>query len=147
MPSAGNILTADMLQPDAWVDWASEGITYSGITVGNGTETAAYAHVGAFVVCRFRLVFGSTTSFSSTPQVDLPVAPHGAYAQHDAIGVCFMYDSSVGSGTRQGGTVVHNSSNVFFCSDSAAGQTVIASVPFTWATGDILSFTAVYEAA
>lgn len=148
MPSAGQILTADMLQPDAWTDWAAEGISYDNITIGNGAVYAAYTHVGALVICRWFLQFGSTTSFSSTPGIVLPAAPVGSYVQHCALGTMSFYDNSAGSGTRQGGTLVINfGSHAFFLDDSAAGSTVNATTPFTWSTNDRISFIATYEAS
>ena len=147
MPSAGQELTAAMLMPDAWVDWQAEGVSYTGITVGNGTVKAAYAKVGAFVVCRWELTWGSTTSFSGTPQVTLPYAAHGDYSQLHAIGPGSANDAST-AGSRASFTAVHNSNAVFFLVDNlGSSATVSATIPWTWATSDYISFTGTYEAA
>lgn len=148
MPLGGQDITTAMIQPDNWTDWAAEGITYSNITLGNGTETAAYSHVSGLVICRYQLTWGSTTSFSSTPGILLPVTAAGSYAQNVGIGVGHVLDTSAGSTSREGIVVVYNASSyVFFVRTTATAGTVSSTVPFTWATGDILSFTAVYEAA
>lgn len=137
MALAGQVLTTGMLQPDDWTVWAP---TYTGITVGNGAVAAAYAVVGGLFLARFRLTWGTTTSFSSTPLIDLPVTVSGDYGVGtDPLGTAFFIDSSVGSSSRQGGTVIHNDNDVFFISDSGPGLTVTSTVPFTWASGDTLA--------
>lgn len=144
MVLAGELAGTGNFIPDDWTTWTP---TYNNITVGNGTVKAAYIAIGGLLVCRFHLTWGSTTSYSSTPIVTLPFSAHSDYEQSDPLGTCFFYDNSVGSPSRQGGTVVYNSGNVFFTSDGSAGQTMTATVPFTWATSDKLAFEARYELA
>jgi len=130
--------------PSDWTAWSP---SYAGITVGNGTVEASYMQLAKLVVCHYRLTWGSTTSFSGTPQVILPVASYG-YALNDTLGDAAFYDSSVGSASREPGGVFYSSSDeVFFVRASTTSGTVNATSPFTWATGDTLSFTATYRAA
>lgn len=147
MPYPGEDILASHVAPTEWVDWAAEGVSYSGITVGNGSVTASYMQTSSLAVCRYRLVFGSTTSFSGTPQVTLPVTASGSYALEDGVGTGHIYDTSVGSSSREGIVCVYNSNRVFFVRCSALTGTINATTPFTWTTGDILTFTAVYEAS
>ena len=130
----------------AWSYISGEAISwtpsYNNITVGNGTVTAWKSKSADYNIYYWKLVWGSTTSFSSTPGLSLPDDVYSGYGLHDVAGSAFYYDNSVGSPSRQGGTVVFNTSgshSVFFTADDAAGQTVTTSVPFTWSTSDVIS--------
>jgi len=138
----------DAIEARAPGDWTTWTPSHSGITVGNGALAASYVQIGKLVVCHYRLTWGSTTSFSGTPQVFLPVASTG-YGVNDALGDAAFYDSSVGSASREPGGVFYNSSDqVFFVrASTVTSGTVNATSPFTWATSDTLSFTATYRAA
>lgn len=144
MPLAGERIRAGDAPPTSYTTWSP---SYTNITVGNGTVTAEYVQIGPLCHAKFRLVWGGTTSYGSTPEVTLPIAGSG-YAQHDVVGVCNFYDSSVGSGSREGGLCLYDSSDrIFFIRASVAGGTIGSTVPFTWASGDILSFSFTYRVA
>jgi uncharacterized membrane protein len=144
MPLAGALVGAS----DAIAaDWTAYTPTYGGITIGNATVVARYLQVQQLVFVRFHMTVGSTTSFSAAVlTVSCPVTPSADYLIGDAVGSIYLLDSSVGITSRRSGTCGLTPS-VFFFLDQDAGGTVAQTVPWTWATSDILSFNACYESA
>lgn len=119
--------------------------TWTNLTVGNGTVTARWTRAGRTIFVDVRLVWGSTTSASGSIQVDLPV---NATTNPRHIGVAHYFDN----GTRHfvgaallGRQAADNAE--FIHTESGNAGTVNATNPFTWTTGDELSFSATYEAA
>lgn len=76
----GQVLTADSTTATglAWssaggvTGWTSYTPTWTNLTVGNGTLTAAYRDNGNMIDVQMRLIFGSTTSISGSPSFTLP---------------------------------------------------------------------------
>lgn len=127
-----------------WTAWTPN---LTGFTVGNGVQTARWRRVGRTIELRYKLTAGTTSSFSGTFAVALPVAPAADYVTNQALnGSAGLYDSSGGVTSRQGGAVIYAGSSSVICVAAVAG-TVTNTNPWTWAAGDILSFTATYEAA
>ena len=131
-----------------WKTWTP---TYATLTLGNGTVVAEYVQIGKLVIARFSLTFGSTTTIDgSNPTISKPVNAHADYSTSDELGVARCLNSGsaeVGATVRNhaAGTFVVNAKN-----SSATYQTLeplSATVPFTWATNDKITFTATYEAA
>jgi len=120
--------------------WTSYTPTNNNITIGNGTQVAKYARIGRTVHVFYRLTFGSTTSII-TPEIGLPfaAAENGIYT----FGSAFCFDTSA---SAQHVGIARPQSTVLLRLSTDAG-TVTSTSPFTWATGDILSLTATYEAA
>lgn len=131
--------------------WTSYTPTYSGISaIGNATVSAKWSRVGKSVSGHVKITMGSTTTFSAaTFLIGLPTATHADIAVNHAVGPAFLLDNSVGSATRTAGTAVTVSSTtvMILAANLASNQTVTNLVPWTWATGDILSFGFEYEAA
>lgn len=137
----------------SWVDlavplagaWASYVPSTANITVGNGTQSAFFTRIGRTIIVRWNLNWGSTTSFAGNIQVGLPVAASAASFNNGMVGSAYMLDA----GTRElsGSTrfVTASSTQVFVITGD--GGTVNATVPWTWATSDNVSFTMTYEAA
>ena len=94
------VLTADSAQATG-LKWAAGGAptytwtTYTpsntGITVGNGTQTARYVKVGKTVFVSYRFVLGSTSSVSGAVYVGLP-STNASYS------VCTVQVTDSGSG-------------------------------------------------
>lgn len=124
--------------------------TYAGITgIGNATVSAKYQQVGKLVRGHVRIVFGTTSTFAAagtTITVSLPVATHASIASNHPIGPAFFLDAGV-SGTRTIGTAITTTSTTVFFVTPTVGQTVLTSVPWTWANTDTLAFSFEYEAA
>lgn len=117
--------------------------------VGNGTLTGRYAQSGKWVDFLIELTFGSTTTMGtagSTQRFTLPATPRSS-ARHRFLGS--LYDS----GTADYPAFFRWSSSGYLevmCHATTAGnpdRTVTNTVPFTWATGDVLMVQGRYEAA
>lgn len=151
---AGQVLTAaalnaeftSMRTPAAWTPWTP---TWTNLTVGNATQAHAYFRSGNLVVCRLYMGFGSTSVMGTSPLFTLPVTAAtanfggGQIITYRDVSAPTDYEGIVRvAGTAQGYLQVRN---VAGANDSRTG--VSAAVPFTWATGDIISGYLMYEAA
>ncbi len=144
--AGGGQLTSAGLSDYANTTWSP---TYTNVTVGNGTVVARYVQVGKLIHAYYKLTWGSTTSFAGVPIVSLPVASNaniqGLYA---SVGTATFFDTS--ATTYFEGRVKMNGASMspfFPATATHADGNVTATVPMTWATGDILFMHAVYEAA
>jgi hypothetical protein len=112
-------------------------------TLGNGTLVGSYMQAGKLVHYHIKLTIGSTTSPSSTLQLGLPVArsdttarcPAGNVGLTDASGPTFYSRFAAQSGASA------------IVLQDLTGTLVTATVPFTFATGDIVMVEGAYEAA
>jgi len=142
---------ADFADP-GWQDWTP---VHSGgaLVVGNGTEVARYTQIGTTVHFYYELTFGSTSSVGSVPEISLPVA---AAATHDvggnaSMGMAWFKDNT--STDFAGRVAMYNTVDTMIAqiyNDSGARETisnVSSTVPFTWATGDVIFMEGTYEAA
>ncbi len=130
-------------------EWGTWTPTLTGFTVGNGSQTARFRRVGPTIEFRYTLVAGNTSSFTGTFSISLPVTPAGDYLTNQALnGSVGLYDNSAGGASRMGGTVLYAGSGaVIAIADDINPATVTNTNPWPWATSDILSITATYEAA
>ena len=152
--TAGNVLTAafwnaqvkgnmDVLAPfgSAWVAYNSP--TQSGWSLGNGTINAKYLRVGSLCIYTGQITFGSTTSISGSFRIGFPFASalrngSGLAMFMDGTtayqGFCFVdlsIDGSLLGMARSGG--------------ASAAAYVGSTTPFTWGTGDYITWTYTYE--
>jgi hypothetical protein len=156
--TTGEIATAAMLNQEirdaiagiqaAWQAWTP---TLAGITLGNGSLSARTHRIGKTIFCDAAFTAGSTSAFTAgaTLRMTLPVTPSSRYGVGYPIGHAFFLDSSGASASRSGGSVLVDPSlpGVFFLADRLAPGTVTDTVPWTWAAGDQLYWSAQYEAA
>lgn len=127
--------------------WESYTPSNTNVTVGNGTQVAAFIRIGRTVHFRYRLTFGSTTSFSAAPRIGLPVTPAILTTDHETFGVATIIDAGtrVFTGTcYQGAGTAHATPTH---SESGNFGIVDATNPMTWTTGDVLILKGTYEAA
>jgi hypothetical protein len=96
----GQVLTADSTAATglAWATagaptytWATYTPSNTGITLGNGTQTARFVKVGKTVFVSYRFVLGSTSSVSGSVYVGLP-STNASYS------VCTVQVTDAGSG-------------------------------------------------
>lgn len=150
----GEFVTAAMMNTEirdalagvqsAWTAWTP---TFAGAVtaIGNATIAASYQRYGKDIRGRVRLAVGSTTTFGAgTLTCSLPVSLASNYDQV-AVGTGYMIDTSAGSGSRTLTAPTVTGSGLFFV--PASGGTVTNLVPWTWAVGDLLAFSFMYEAA
>jgi hypothetical protein len=109
----------------------------------NGSITARYIQIGKLVIYSGVIVMGSSTTYGTgTWDINLPVT--ALNSGWSASG--FARDNSAGT-ARQG--VGWEASTTTLRPHDVNGDlgAFSATVPFTWATGDRLSWSAMYEAA
>lgn len=136
-------LSGDAVEWDTWTP------TVTNVTKGNGTETARYIRIGDTVIARYKFELGTTSAVTGDVAVTLPVNVAGT-----------MVDTAVGYGLAHQSGVSNspcfmqyvNTSTVRFRVHNSSGTYVTVSafsstVPFTWGSNDVLSFTVIYEAA
>ena len=145
---SGTAALADFIAA-AWSSWTP---TWTNLTLGNGTVTAAYAQIGKMVFCRLAIVFGSTTSISGDVIFSLPVtrAAYGGSANVTPLGQANFFDSpSAGyQGLVQNASTTTASIRALNTASTYLTNVLLSStVPFTWATSDELAVEFFYEAA
>jgi hypothetical protein len=126
----------------AWVAYTP---TYTLFALGNGTTVARYWRVGKTVNVKVKITLGSTSSVTGAMTVSLP----GAALASDSlefIGTCF--DVS-GTAKWMGLTDKATTStvNINYLTSLMVTTNVSATAPFTWTTGDIITFAGTYELA
>ena len=138
-------------EPGAWYDYTP---TLTNVTLGNGTVSARYCVIGKTLFYEGKITRGSTTSFTSTVQISFPKTISSTTKQGEqnyGFATCIDFGNAIypayvtyGSTTlfnivvpRADGTYVNtNSANV-----------VNGTVPFTWGSGDILTWNIITEIA
>lgn len=147
----GQILTAADLQKiinalhgvsDSWVDFSS-GVAWSSSgtapVIGNGSVAASYTQVNKLVIYKGKITMGSTTTFGTGSwAVAIPVAGNN----NAGSGAAECYDTSNTPG-KTPATLLIGSTLSFLTITGPAGATT----PFTWAVGDHIAWTYIYEAA
>ena len=127
--------------------WTTYTPTLTNLVKGNGTEVARYCQIGKTVTVFYSLTLGSTSSISTAPIISLPVT--NANTQY-ATGTGTYTDAGVLS---YFGRIWMNSSTGAYGVVDKTNSTysefaqVSATVPFTWATGDIFILNFSYEVA
>lgn len=122
--------------------WSNVGGT--GHTLGNGSISGAYWRMGQFVMFRVQLGWGSTTA-SGTGGWSLSIPATSDAFQFGAGVIGLAFDSS--SGLIYPITAINVSTSALqVVSDVSPVISVSATVPFTWANGDVLSILGWYIA-
>jgi hypothetical protein len=133
------------------LEWAGTYTTYTptfvNFTLGNGTAVGRYLQIGKVVLVEIKVTLGSTSSMGSDPYVLLPV--NAAMTTSVQANVT-LQDAGTGEYVGAAGNPYADSLRLFAvgASGSYANYVLITStVPFTWATNDVFSIRATYEAA
>jgi hypothetical protein len=144
---AGDVLTAAELNGIG--EKTAYTPTFTNLTLGNGTLTADFYRVQNVVTVAVNVVFGSTTSISGDVSVTLPIARAAAGGLQ--LATVFLGDTGFANyvgviifTATLGSVTVRN-----MVPDVTRTQSLplSATAPFTWATTDVLRFTAQYEVA
>lgn len=119
--------------------------------IGNGTIAGKYTRFQKLVICQITIVPGSTTTFGSGQWlIDLPITAKATLSQYSNTGFGYLIDSSAAR-CEIATTAVYNSSTtqigMKYGPNTGAFGDVSSTVPFTWAVGDQIHLTFVYEAA
>ena len=140
MVYAGDPVRAvDVVQLDD-VAWTPFTPTLTNYTTGNGVLSCAYARLGRLIVAHYSFVLGSTSAVGTGPYMTLPAA---IAANHQLGGKAWYRDSSATSNYQ--GLVALSGSVMLWLRLVEAQTQISATAPFTWATGDEMKATIMYE--
>lgn len=123
---------ADTTGNGAWTTYTPGALN---ITVGNGTLTGKYLRIGKLVSYRAAFTLGSTSAIASDASIAPPSTASGNY-----VGSAYYIDASTSN------YYIGFTKNNYLGYQGVFGY-VAAAVPFTWATGDVIYVSAVYEEA
>ena len=128
--------------------WTSYTPTWGNLTVGNGTVNARYQKIGKIVNVYVDFVFGSTSSISGGANFTIPIALATNSSSYQFYGE--LLDN--GTADYSGAIIVVGAGNCYISALNAGTtflnpQSVSATVPFTWTTGDGFQFIFSYEVA
>jgi len=153
--TVGSVLTASKYNADVtenmtqlaplFAAWTAYTPVWTNLTVGNATNTGRYSQVGKWVVYQGQITWGSTTSATgSNTTVSLPVTAKNT-SEIVFVGSTIINDT----GTRfSGGSCYQASATTMIFVHSLTGAGVVnGTSPQTWATGDLLAWQVMYEAA
>lgn len=133
---------------NTWV-WDAWTPTWVNLTIGNGTNAAAYIKIGKLIVFRLKTTFGSTSSMGSAPNFSLPVTGHASIQTRGML-ICSLRDASASATFLA--ELLFSTTVVELVTLLASGtylgeaQTT-STVPFTWTTSDIIEASGFYQAA
>lgn len=136
-----------------WIIMAEPTVSYTptltNITLGTGTVSASYHRSDGWCDYSLRLTFGSSTSIAGGCTISLPVAYSTGDEWHTT--QVLFYDSNVAQ-RYYGMTYANSTTTVGLVAINAGatyalGASVTNTVPFTWATGDLIVFTGRYRMA
>ncbi len=112
--------------------------------IGDGAMVGRYSHMGTTVIATVTMVMGATTTYGTGAWfLSLPLTNASVGVSHNGFGVAV--DTSVT--TTHGLYVGPNTTTTVSLNSHGTTARVDATTPFTWAAGDELRFTFIYEAA
>lgn len=119
--------------------------TWTNLTVGNGVlNICSYQRIGRTIHnYKVRFTFGTTTAVTGAITVSTPFAAEGNVTEYECCQNVIAYDSSAVQRHPMYTASVSTTSFKF----RFGGADTSSTVPFTWATGDIIFFSITYEAA
>jgi hypothetical protein len=127
-----------------------------GLSLGNGVVTSEYCRVNDFVHYWGRVVWGNTTSMSNFGlQVSLPVSHDSNFSSTTGMYTGFAQFRDASTGVPYIGVIrpIETFPNIasLACQNIVntylSAATVQTGVPFTWTTGDIITWSMYYQAA
>ena len=134
---------------DPWTSytptWSASG---TAVAIGNGTQVGGYLNPGKLVIFRAKITMGSTTTYGTgSYRIALPVSMS---ASDPGRFMVTLLDSSAGS-TFQGLTYNVSGTLAPIAADNGTAGGALAgitpTVPFTFASGDTIEVTGMYEGA
>lgn len=131
---------------DAWISYTP---TLTNMTLGNGTMTAYYKQIGKLVEVYVSITFGSTTSISANPKIGYPVTARTT-GNDQFVGTGSLSDAGIATYLITMGQEATTYCALYAIKSDGTYTTitsVLATVPFTFGTGDAIRVAFKYEAA
>ena len=121
----------------------------TGWAIGNGVLTAAYCQIGKVVNFRIKCVFGSTSTFgaSAAATFTLPITGQSVSTEGALQGLYRDVSLSVNYPAVMKMTSTTTLRLDYIAQATATQATTSATLPFTWADGDLVYISGTYEAA
>lgn len=141
-----DIIAKLMREDSAWTAYTPTG---ANLTLGNGTVAGAWARAGRLIHFRASFTLGSTSAVGTAPTLSIPVA----YSSGNELETfsLLLYDAS--ATTRYHGATspaTTTTAALYALNASATYLTrtaLTATIPFTWATSDVIIMSGFYESA
>lgn len=129
------------------VAWSAFTPTFTGITVGNGVFDCAQMTVGKTILARYKFTFGTTSAVTAGVTVTSPAAAIAASSSNALVNL-----EHNGVSSSPGKAVLTSTSVFAIYAQNSAGTYILdvdlsSTIPFTWDTGDIISFDVVIQKA
>ena len=144
---AGDVLTAAELNAigEAWISYTPT--LTAGVTVTNTVQYAKYTQVNKIVFVSVALACTSAGTAGSPIYITLPItAATGGGSFGNPIGAGGFYDAS--TTVQYNGTVTQNGTTSMWMFANGTGGSLFGQFPsITVASGDIVFFNAIYQAA
>ena len=121
--------------------------TFTNLTVGNGTVTAAYCEINDVVFVTGQVTFGSTTSISGAVVVNHPVGTLPSAGVYQIGARFFDVGTANIAGIIQINTTNASLFSTFISSNRVVAQSLSATSPFTWTTSDVIYWNYHYRKA
>jgi len=123
--------------------------SWSGFTLGNGTEEWYYVRVNDLIHVYGNTQLGSTSAVTGELQIDLPVTREALALTYEILGTAMLFESGVGFWA--GIAFSTNTTTVRFSPllanvTYAKQGTTSSTVPFTWGTSDAIGASFSYKA-
>jgi len=130
--ASANANTLDDYEEGTWTP------TLTNMTIGNGAVVATYTKIGRLVHLNCKVTLGGTSSVDGAwTFTNLPFA-----VPNNSVPIQCMFEDSGTATFPAWGFVV---SNVVYLRGIAGNAAINATTPFTWATGDVIYWSVVYE--
>lgn len=132
--------------------WQSFTPTWTNLAVGNAVQTFYYTQIGKTILFEGQIILGTTSAVATTPIFTLPVNTSSRYdtSHTNIFGNAWM---EAGGSNFIGLIVLNGASGANKCALSAQGvastylipETVTATVPGTWASGNTIILNGSYQ--
>jgi hypothetical protein len=129
----------------AWQTWAPT--LSSGWLNGNGTYDAKYCKIGKIIHWRVAFTVGSTTTKGTGMVMSLPVTAAATNSPVSTQGFLVTGSTRYIASVLTNNTTSVNIGTTVASATYATWNTMTATTPFTWGTGDIVVVAGTYEAA
>lgn len=117
-------------------------ISWSNLTVGNGTEIWSFSRKGGSVYIMGGLVWGSTTSISGTVGIGNPIpntTPYAMVAGGTSLAVPGGFARDVSASVENEVIYINIAESGYGLLANNGADFIVATTPFTWTTSDRLS--------